>query len=157
MKSGKYKVVIMKGHVIIGLTGLILHDQMDLGVDNDDTIMDDIIANADSGWDVEPGEWGLGDKAYIAIERMLCANKPEQTQFDTLWNSIIAFYRSRVEIVIARLKKHEWCKTPFRGSFKSLTTYNEIRNVLTALEIRREIEKGEPMFEVCGPWPHDFT
>ena len=75
----------------------------------------------------------------------------------TPWNSIIAFYRSRVEIVIACLKKHEWCKTPFRGSFKSLTTYNEIRNVLTAVEIRREIEKGEPMFEVCGPWPHDFT
>ena len=110
-------------------------------------------------WEIEEGEWGLGDKAYCGIQQknlMLCSNKPEETQFDTSWNSLISFYRGHMEIVIAKLKKHTWCKTAFRGSYKSLVAYMEIAVVMTALEIRRGLEAGESMFEVCGPWPHVF-
>ena len=89
---------------------------------------------------------------------MLCGNKPEETQFDTFWNSLISFYRGRVEIVISKLKKHAWCKTAFCGSYKSLVAYMEIAVVMPALEIiiRRGLEAGESTFEVWGPWPHVF-
>jgi len=155
LQAGKYNATIFKGHLIIALHGLILLHTFHLGVDNDDTIMDVLIAGG--LWSIEPGEWGFGDKAYIAIERLLCGNKPEETQFDTFWNSIIAFYRARVEIVIARLKKHAWCQVPFRGRYDTLIAYTDFNVTMTALEIRREIEHGKPMFEVCGPWPHDFA
>ena len=89
---------------------------------------------------------------------MLCGNKPEETEFGTFWKSLISFYRGRVEIVIAKLKKHAWCKTAFRGSYKALShvVYMEIVVAMTALEIRRNLERGESVFEVCGPWPHAF-
>ena len=79
----------------------------------------------------------IGSKLYSSLVNPDGGSNKMNLGSATLWNSIIAFYRSRVEIVIARLKKHEWCKTPFRGSFKSLTTYNinEIRNVLTAAQL----------------------
>jgi len=166
LKSGKYKQAIMKGHLIIGLHGLILKHSAHLGMQNDTVIMDTIMeedgrADCDDGdeeamWELEEGEWGLGDKAYCGIRQMLCGNKPEETEFDTFWNSLVSFYRGRVEIVIAKLKKHAWCKTAFRGSYKALVAYMEIAVVMTALEIRRNLEKGESMFEVCGPWPHKF-
>ena len=109
-------------------------------------------------FELEDGELGLGDKAYCGRQQILCGIKPEQTEFDTFWNSLISFYRGRVEIVIAKLKKHAWCKTAFRGSYKALMAYMEIavNVVMTALKIRRNLEKGEAMFEVCGPWPHVF-
>ena len=87
---------------------------------------------------------------------MLCGDKPEETEFDTSRNSLISFYRGCVEIVIAKPKKHAWCKTAFRGSYKALVAYMEIAVVMTALEIRRNSERGESMFEVCGPCPHKF-
>ena len=92
----------------------------------------------------------------VGIERMLCGNKPEESHHDTFWNTIISHYRGRVELVIAKLKKHAWCKTAFRGRYASLCAFNEITTVMTALEIRRKIEEGNPMFEVCGPWTHAF-
>ena len=54
------------------------------------------------------------------------------------------------------MKNHGWMDSTFRGSFTTLVTLNEITVVFTALEIRREIEAGKPMFEVCGPWDHAF-
>ena len=59
---------------------------------------------------------------------MLCGNKPEETEFGTFWKSLISFYRGRVEIVIAKLKKHAWCKTAFRGSYsyKALVAYMDL-------------------------------
>ena len=80
--------------------------------------MDELIEQGD--WPMVDGDWGLGDKAYIAIERVLCGNTPEQTHFDLFWNSIIAFYRGRIEVAIAKLKKHGWCKTPFRGRRRAM-------------------------------------
>ena len=94
--------------------------------------------------------------SVCCIAQMLCGNKPEETQFDTFWNSLISFYRGHVEIVIAKLTKHAWCKTAFRGSYKALVAYMEIAVVMTALEMRRGLEAGESMFEVCVPWPHVF-
>ena len=105
-------------------------------------------ANGDDGdenamWELEEDEWGMGDKAYCGIKQMLCgnSNKPEKTEFGTLWNSLIAFYRGRIEIVIAMFKKHAWCKTAFRGSYKTLVAYMEIAVVMTALEIRQNLGK----------------
>ena len=136
LKSGKYKQAIMKGYLIIGLHGLILKHSAHLGVDNDTGVMETIMeedggADCDDGdedaiamWELEEWEWGLGDKAYCSIAQMLCGNRPEETQFDTFWNSLISFYRGRVEIVIAKLKKYAWCKTAaIRGSYKSLVAY----------------------------------
>ena len=92
---------------------------------------------------------------------MLAGRKPEVTHFGTFWNSIIPFYMGRVEVVIARSKRHAWCHTAFRGRFKSLCAFNEITTVMTAIEvrirIRRKMASGKPMFEVCGPWKHAFV
>ena len=104
LKSGKYNTAVIKSMLIIALNGLILHHSLELGVDNDDTIMDSLI---DSGeWETEDGEFGLGDKAFIAIKGVLCGYKPEETQFESFWNSIISYYRARSEIVNAKMKKH---------------------------------------------------
>lgn len=35
--------------------------------------------------------------------------------------------------------------------------YQEIAVVMTALRIRRNLEKGKCMFDVSGPWPHKFA
>ena len=80
LKSGKYKQAIMKGHLIIGLHGLILKRSAHLGVDNDTGVMETIMcimeedgrADCDDGdedamWELEEGEWGLGYKAYCSI------------------------------------------------------------------------------------------
>ena len=89
---------------------------------------------------------------------MLCGVKPCVTEWDVFWNSFIAFYRARVERVIAKLKSHGWCQVAFRGSYKSLCTLNEIAVVATALELRRDFElEGRVAFEVSGPWQHDFS
>ena len=78
------------------------------------------------------------------------------TPADIYFTALVAFYRARVEQVIARLKKHQWCHTPFRSSFALLCAHHNISSVMTALEIRREIEAGRPLFEVIGPWPHNI-
>ena len=61
---------------------------MALGMHSDENAM----------WELEEDEWGLGDKAYCGIKQMLCGNKPapEETEFDTFWNSLISFYRGRI-------------------------------------------------------------
>lgn len=66
----------------------------------------------------------------------------------------MAFYRSRVEIVIARLKRDAWCQQVFRGSFELLVALSEITVIMTAMQMKREFEAGKCMFEVVGPWPH---
>ena len=38
----------------------------------------------------------------------------------------------------------------------SVIAYMEMVVVMAALEISRDLEKGEALFEVCGPWPHVF-
>ena len=109
------------------------------------------------------GEMALGDLIYGGCPGVLCgrkhpthANQARWTMRDAMWNTLISHYRARVETVIHRLKNHGWMDSTFRGSFTTLVTLNEITVVFTALEIRREIEAGKPMFEVCGPWDHAF-
>ena len=106
---------------------------------------------------MKPGEWGFGDLAYGGAERMTVGIKSPQTALDEMWTSFVAWVRARVEIVIAKLKNHAWCQVSFRGRYDSLVTYNEICVVMTALEIRRSLEKGKCMFDVSGPWRHRFT
>ena len=48
------------------------------------------------------GAWGIRLTAGLN-KFMLCGNKPEETEFDAFWNSLIPFYRGRIEIVIAKL------------------------------------------------------
>ena len=70
---------------------------------------------------------------------------------------LIAFYRGRVEAVIARMKKHAWCHTPFRGEFLLFNAFFDVSTLMTALEINLEFqEDNKPMFEVVGPWRHVF-
>ena len=98
--------------------------------------------------------------AYGGAARYICGVKETVghpiTQLDAYWTALIGFYRARVEQVIARLKRHQWCQQVFRGSFSSLVQHHTVTSVFTALAIRREIESGHPLFEVIGPWPHQF-
>jgi hypothetical protein len=106
------------------------------------------------------GEWGLGDLAYGGEERILCSRKNEGgtwTTMDEYWKSLVGFYRARVEKVISRIKNHQWCQQVFRGSLEMFVVLNELSVVLTTLEIRREFQNGQPMFEVIGPWKHSFV
>jgi hypothetical protein len=109
------------------------------------------------------GEWGLGDLAYGGCERMLCGckaptsiNQAPVDHFSKYWTSLVAFYRARVEIVIARLKRDAWCQQVFRGSFELLVALSEVTVVMTAMQMKREFDQGKCMFEVVGPWPHRF-
>ena len=155
VNTGKYCECMIRGFVINAFHGVILLQTLELGVDNDHRTAEELIEQED--WVLEDWEWGLGDKAFIAIERVLAGIKPERSHFDSFWNKIISHYRARGEIVIAKLKSHGWCKTAFRGRWKSLVAYNEIATVTTALEIKRKLHEGKPMFEVVGPWEHDKT
>lgn len=113
-----------------------------------------------------PGEWGLGDLAYISSTRVLTGRKHPKagsqqrpwSQHDEYMRHLIAQYRARVETVIKRLKSHAWCGGPiFRGSSDLFHRLFEITVFMTALEIRRDFEIDKVvMFEVLGPWPHRF-
>ena len=109
---------------------------------------------------MRPGEWGLGDLAYGGEERRLCGVKESDdhplTKLDVYWNSLIGFYRARVEQVISKLKRHEWSQSVFRGSFEMLMVHFKITGITTTLSIKRKILNGNPPFEVVGPWEHDF-
>lgn len=155
LRSGKYNTCVFKAHVWIAFHGLILAlEGPCLGVDHDQKIIDDCNAK----YPMRPTEWGMGDLAYGGAVRYLVGRKDSAdapiTQFDIYWNALIGFYRSRVEIVIARLKKHGWCQQVFRGRFDTLCMHHHISSIMTALEIRQEILAGRPQFEVIGPWPH---
>ena len=79
------------------------------------------------------------------------------TAGDEFLNNLIAFYRARVERVIARIKNHAWCECDFRGSYEKLCMLYDIAVIGTALEIRMEFELDSKVaFEVVGPWPHTF-
>lgn len=155
LHSGKYGCTVFKGHVAIGFNGLIYaHVGPCLGVDHDSRLYSDSLHK----YPLLPGEWGLGDLAYIGQERILCGIKGPMTEFDLAYNAFIAFYRARVERVIAKIKSHGWCKCTFRGSYRQLCALNEIAVVGTALELRRNFEyEGNLAFEVSGPWKHDFN
>ena len=71
--------------------------------------MDELIDDGD--WELVEDDWGLGDKAYIAINHFF------------LWG--------RIEVVIAKLKKHAWCKTAFRGRWKSLVAPARTCNLIS--------------------------
>ena len=157
LHSGKYNTCVFKAHVWIAFHGLILAIEGPcLGIDHDQRIIDD----CNTKYPLRPREWGLGDLAYGGATRYLVGRKESQdaplTPFDVYWNALIGFYRGRVEIVIAQLKKHAWAQQVFRGSFKSLVIHHNISSIMTALEIRQEILAGRPPFEVVGPWPHNI-
>ena len=106
---------------------------------------------------MDPGEWGFGDLAYEGAERMTVGIKAPGCVAAEIWTNFVAWVRARVEIVIALLKSHAWCQTTFRGRYKSLLIYQEIQVVMTALRIRRNLEAGRCMFDVSGPWRHQFA
>ena len=143
----------------IALNGLIIaHTGPHLAVDHDMRIWT-TTREALDGIRMDPGEWGFDDLAYGGAERMTVTVGIEspQTALDEMWTAFVAWVRARVEIVIAKLMKHAWLHVSFRGRYDSLVTYNEICVVMTALEIRRDLEKGKCMFDVSGPWRHRFT
>ena len=105
----------------------------------------------------------MGDLAYIGSERISTGrktptsiNEAPLTHFDIYWTNLISFYRARVEIVIARLKRDAWAQQVFRGSFQLLVAFSEITAVTTTMQMKREFDEGKCMFEVVGPWPHQF-
>jgi hypothetical protein len=105
----------------------------------------------------------MGDLAYIGCERIttggkipISINQSPLDFFDIYWTNLVAFYRARVEIVIARVKRDAWLQQVFRGSFALLVAFSEITAVTTAMQLKREFEEGKCMFEVVGPWPHQF-
>ena len=68
LKSGKYSICCFKGHVAIGFNGLIYaHEGPCLGVDHDSRLYSDSLDK----YSLLPGEWGLGDLAYVGQGRVL--------------------------------------------------------------------------------------
>ena len=156
LTSGKYNTACFKGHLWMAFHGLILGLELDVGVNHDMRILDDCTHR----YLMRNNEWGLGDLAYGGAPRYLCgvkesANSPIN-DLDAYCTALIAFYRARVEQVIARLKRHAWCQQVFRGSYEMLVVHFKITGALTALSIKRQILAGKPLFEVVGPWPHNI-
>ena len=76
---------------------------------------------------------------------------------DEFTRNLIAHYRSRVEIVIRRIKQPGWCQQIFRGSYELFVALFDITTLMAALEIRLEFDLDDKvMFEVVGPWQHQF-
>ena len=161
--TGKYSASVFKGHVAINFWGGIIgYTGPHSGVDHDKTI-----------WDATrhlfptlPGEWGLGDLAYEACERLYTGRKHPiaggqampWTQLDEFERNLISHYRARIETVIHRIKSHDWCGRIFRGSYEVLSALYNITMLGTALEIKNEfLIDNKVMFEVVGPWRHKFT
>ena len=145
----------------IGFTGCIHGDSgLHLGVDHDMRMR----ADMESYFPREPGEWHLGDLGYVGADGILYPpkrpthNAQEHWDIDSEFMShIIAFYRSRVENVIAQVKAHAWARTPFRGRFENMTLYYNIALCLTALQIKHQfLTSNLSRFEVVGPWRHLF-
>jgi hypothetical protein len=156
LHSGKYNTCVLSNHLCIGLHGLPLaHTGPHSGPDHDM----EKYRQFRHKYPLRRNEWGFGDLAYGGAQRYLTGRKNEGdiwTTFDEYWNSLISFYRARIEKVISRIKAHSWCQQVFRGNFELFVALQEISVVLASLEIRREFEAGTPMFEVIGPWRHSF-
>ena len=162
LQSGKYNCACFKAHVGIGFTGVIhALTGPHLGIDHDKRIYDDTTAN----FPKVLGEWHLGDLAYDGCHCVLTSRKQPSgegqdawDERDEWWKNFVAHYRSRVEIVIAKLKRHQWCQVTFRSDFNTLCAHFNVSNLMTAMEIKHNFEVNDTsMFEVVGPWPHDFS
>ena len=152
----------MKGHIAINFWGgIVACAGPDVGKDHDKRLWDE----QRHEFPTEEGEWGLGDLAYEACCRILTARKHPAagtageawSYFDEFYKNLIAHYRSRVEIVIKKLKSHAWCANVFRGRKDLFYALFNITKFATATEIRLDFEVDKKvMFEVVGPWPHQF-
>ena len=154
-------VQVLKGEVLMGFHGLMNgHIAPILGVDHDERIADDHVE-----FQTLPNEWQLGDLAYGGLTRCLTGrklptglNEDAWMEADEFFRQLIAFYRGRAENVISRIKCHGWCEGVFRGSFELLMNLWDIAVILLAQEMREDFRvDGFLMFEVVGPWPHDFN
>lgn len=106
-----------------------------------------------------PGEWQLGDLGYEGCEGMLIGHKKvgEYDYASEFWTNLIGHYRGRCENIINRVKAFAWTDGPFRGTVETMSLYHEIAVVMTALELKMDFElEQKVMFEVVGPWPHEF-
>lgn len=156
LTSGKYNTACFKGHLWMAFHGLIVGLELDVGVNHDMRILTDCTHR----YPMRCNEWGLGDLAYGGAPRYLCGVKASAShpinELDAYWTALVAFYRARVEQVIARLKRHAWCQQVFRGSYEMLMVHHTITGALTAMAIKQDILSGKPLFEVVGPWPHNI-
>jgi len=164
--QGKYKACVYKGHLAISFWGgIVACSGPHPGTKNDNVIWEEECLGPNAIYPSLPGEWGLGDMAYISCLRILTSRrhpKPGSSErawdkFDEFGRHLIAHYRSRVEIVIKKLKSHGWCQAIFRGSEDVLKRMFIATSHLTALEIKQDFDIDKKMmFECVGPWPHRF-
>ena len=156
LRSGKYNTTVYKGHMGIGFHGPIFANSgLHLGRDHDAHMLNDM----NTVYARLPGEWHLGDLGYEGCDGVLIGHKKVGV-YDyacEFWTNLIGHYRGRCENIINRVKSHAWTDGPFRGRFETMCQYNEISVVMTALELKMDFELDDKvMFEVTGPWPHEF-
>ena len=133
--SGKYKACVYKGHV--GITfwgGIVACTGPHPGTWHDKKIW----AMEQAMFPMEAGEMALGDLAYHSCEQVLTGRKHPRvgtnavpwSEEDEFTRNLIAHYRSRVEIVIRRIKQPGWCQHIFRGSYELFVASFDITTLM---------------------------
>lgn len=108
------------------------------------------------GYDLHPvriGEYLLGDGHYAWLPWII-SPYPEQpngvlSKQEYITNAIISHYRSRIEHVIGRIKRHMIFKTAFRGTLDLLSDLMTI-----CMHTQNVYQMMYPSYAFYGPWGH---
>ena len=153
LKSGKYKDVVVKGHLTMAIgpgfpihyTGPHMHT-LARGTTRASSSRMASCSRAQAG-----REYSLGDKAYVGEPQIITEWKgkhlPRQKQ---RFNLMVQHYRGRVEHLISEVVDgRKALSTTWRGSFSLLAAVMKISAHMVGLQERM---KG-PRYDVFGPWP----
>jgi len=98
------------------------------------------------GWEL----W-LGDGHYIGLPNVLSPIRRDHvlTNSKLVYNTILSFYRSRIEQSIRRIKIHSMFSVVYRGSWEVLDWSMKVIVHTTNVEVRLR-----PKYAYVGPWLH---
>lgn len=99
----------------------------------------------------EEWEWWLGDGHYSTCRNMLTPWRKDRvlSEDEMLANTIISFYRARVEHVNAVLVNHNMFRGVYRGGIHVLEAAVAVTAHMSAAHLRKNIR-----YPLVGPWPH---
>eukprot|EP00657_Telonema_sp_P-1_P012207 TRINITY_DN8657_c0_g1_i1.p1 TRINITY_DN8657_c0_g1~~TRINITY_DN8657_c0_g1_i1.p1 ORF type:complete len:248 (+),score=36.79 TRINITY_DN8657_c0_g1_i1:123-866(+) len=145
----KYKFSCFKIQIGMTLTGQIcLYTGLHWGVSPDNHIW----KWTTKDHPLQQGELGIADGIYKGEPQLItkfCGNELSLSDEQLHANSIISFYRQRVEHIMHEIKDHAIFHQPFRGSARLLAAIARLVVHATAVELRLH-----PRYEGMGPWSH---
>lgn len=101
---------------------------------------------------MNPWELLLGDGHYIKLDQVLTPFRRHHvlSKQEIIFNSILSFYRARVEHCIRRVKAHSMFDQVYRGSWEVIDWAIKVIVHTTNVECR-----FRPKYAFVGPWWHN--